>query len=108
MGAAGHLQFYRGIITETPGPTFYPVAVSLRVTPWFLASAVIAGCAVCVFHRTRATALVVACAGLPIVVELGLASKQFDRYGFALVALAAVVIGVATGELVLRQRTRGP
>ena len=107
MGSAGHQQFYRGEITATPGPTFYPVSLALRTTPWFLLAAVVAGVAVWVRPATRSRAAVLACIGIPILVLLGLAAKQFDRYGIALLVVAAVVVGVAAGDLAGALRRRG-
>ncbi len=107
MGSAGHQQFYRGEITATPGPTFYPVALALRTTPWFLLAAVVAGVAVWIRPATRSRAAVLACIGIPIFVLLGLASKQFDRYGIALLVVAAVVVGLAAGDLAAALRRRG-
>jgi hypothetical protein len=99
LGATGHAQFFRGEITDTPGPTFYAVALPLRMTPWFLAALALAVVVLVARRDLRPVGGALACMLLPPAVGVSLASKQFDRYGLPLLALAAVAVGVALAGL---------
>ncbi len=94
IGAQGHLQFFRGEVTPTPGTLFYPISLSLRTTPWFFLAGVIAAIAVWVPRATRGFGAALACMAVPPFIVLSLASKQFDRYGMALLVVAAITTGV--------------
>jgi hypothetical protein len=107
LGSSGHLQFFRGEITGDPGPTFYPVAIAFRLTPWLFVGSLVAGVAVWVSRRTRGHAAVLACIGVPVFVALSLASKKLDRYGLVLVVLAALAVAVVVDDLVARARRQG-
>lgn len=107
MASAGHQQFFLGKTTDTPGLAFYPVALPLRMTPWFLGASLVA--AVAVWRRpTRGRGAVIACMGVPALVLLSLASKQFDRYGLPVLAASALAIGIVTGAAVAAARRRWP
>lgn len=97
MGTTGHPQFFRGRVTLTPGPAFYPVALVLRMTPWFLGASVVAAIAVFARSQTRRFGAVVLCTAVPVLVALSAAAKQFDRYGIALLASAALLVGLVLG-----------
>ena len=94
LGATGHITFYRGRVVQTPGVTFYPVALSLRMTPWFLAATAVA-CLAVWRRSTRALAAAVACMGVPTLVLLSLADKQLDRYGLPVLVTLALAVGLA-------------
>jgi 4-amino-4-deoxy-L-arabinose transferase-like glycosyltransferase len=93
MASSGHQQFFMGKVVDTPGPAFYGVALPLRMTPWFLLASLVA--AVAVWRRpTRAMGLAVACMGVPALVLLSVASKQFDRYGLSVLVACALAVGL--------------
>ncbi len=94
IAGTGHLQYFFGEVTDTPGPLFYPVALSLRTTPWFLVGGVAAAMAVWVPPETRRFGLALLCMAVPPFLVLSLATKQFDRYGLALLVIAAIAAGV--------------
>ena len=104
LGATGHRQFFMGEITDTPGSTFYAVALPLRMTPWFLAALALAVLVVLARRDLRSTGATLVLMALPVAVGISLASKQFDRYGLPLLVLAAIAVGVAVAGTVGRLR----
>jgi hypothetical protein len=100
LGATGHAQFFMGELTPTPGPTFYAVALPLRMTPWFLLGTLAAVVVLVVRRELRPYAAALACMAGPVAVGTSLASKQFDRYGLPLLVLAAIALGLAAVHLV--------
>jgi hypothetical protein len=107
LGSSGHLQFFRGQITDDPGPAFYPVAIAFRLTPWLFVGSLVAGVAIWLPRRTRGYAAVLACIGAPVMLALTVASKKLDRYGLVLVVLAALVVAVVVDDVVARSRRHG-
>jgi hypothetical protein len=94
----GHLNFFRGEITTTPGPDFYLVALPLRMTPWMLAGVLI-GVPVALARRaTRIYALLIVLTVVPLAYALSTAAKQFDRYGLLLLGPLCVLVGLAFTE----------
>jgi hypothetical protein len=109
LAGTGHMTFFLGEITSTPGPLFYLVATPLRMTPWFLVGSLLL--APLALHRTwRAHALAVAVVALPAVVALSTAAKQFDRYVLVVLPLLALAVGMGLDVVVgyARRRLRGP
>jgi hypothetical protein len=107
LAGEGHATYFRGETTSTPGPAFYLVALPLRATPWFLASAAVALVAVW-RGPTRGHGLALACMGLPPLVVLSLASKQLDRYGLPVLVVGAVAVGIVVASAVERVGRRAP
>lgn len=105
-----HSNFFLGETTTTPGPSFYLVALPLRMTPWFLVGFVLAVGAVLwrwgPLGRSiskggvRAYVVVALLLAAPSFFILSMASKQFDRYGLPLLVLAAIVVGIVAESLV--------
>jgi hypothetical protein len=106
LGATGHAQFFLGELTATPGPTFYAVALPLRMTPWFLAGTLVAVVVLVARRDLRPYAAALACMAGPLAVGTSLASKQFDRYGLPLLVVAAVALGLAAANVVGAVRHR--
>lgn len=105
--SGGWRQFFLGEDTLTPGPTFYLVALPLRITPWLLFAAVVSLVAVWLHPTTRGFGLAIVFMAVPPLAWLSISARQFDRYGLVLVLLLAVVVGIvvagtaeglATGE----------
>lgn len=105
--SGGWRQFFLGEDTLTPGPTFYLVALPLRVTPWLLFAAVVSLVAVWLHPSTRGFGLAIVFMAAPPLAWLSMSARQFDRYGLVLVLLLTVVAGIvvagtaeglATGE----------
>jgi 4-amino-4-deoxy-L-arabinose transferase-like glycosyltransferase len=93
LAEMGHLTFFRGDPTETPGPLFYAVATPLRMTPWFLVGSILlAPLALARSWRRHAVLLLVV--ALPAVVALSVASKQFDRYILIVLPYLALMVGM--------------
>ncbi len=97
MGEAGHLQFFRGKITPTPGSIFYLVALPWRMTPWLFAGVLLGVPTALVVRRTRTRAIVLIGAAIPLALYMSSAAKQFDRYSLVfyipLILTAAVGLG---------------
>jgi hypothetical protein len=107
LAGEGHVQFFRGEVTETPGPIFYLVATPFRMTPWFLvglAAMVMAA----IGAATRPRLAMLAAAAIPALIILSLASKQFDRYVLVVVPFLALAVGLGLDALwrLLRPRLR--
>jgi hypothetical protein len=97
LGGAGHPQFFRGEVTTTPGPTYYPVVLALRLTPWFLLALAVGAPLAVAARATRARALWVLGWCLPVAATITVAAKQFDRYGLLVVVPASLLIGLGLG-----------
>jgi hypothetical protein len=93
-----HPTFFLGVITATPGPLFYAVAIPLRMTPWFLLGSLFLIPLAPLRGRRHHTVILLVIT-LPVVVVLSAASKQMDRY--ALTALPFVALAVGCGVEVL-------
>jgi hypothetical protein len=98
IAGQGHLQFFLGKVTSTPGPTYYFVALPLRTTPWFLVGSVVAAVAIWASRATRAFGLALACMGVPSLLVVSFASKQLDRYGLPLLVVAAIGVGIVVAS----------
>src|SRR5690606_39238850 len=97
LGGEGHPQFFRGQVTTTPGPTYYPVVLALRLTPWFLLALAVGAPLAVAARAPRARALWVLAWCLPVAVAITVAAKQFDRYGLLVVVPASLLIGLGLG-----------
>ena len=109
MGGTGHLQFFRGTITPTPGPTFYLVALPWRMTPWLLVGITLGIPAALAFRRIRLHAVILIAAALPLALYMSTAAKQFDRYSlvFYVPLILAAAIGLGDGVRRLTGSARG-
>lgn len=103
--------YFRERLTADAGATYYPVAMLFRMTPWFLAGAVVASVGVLLrsvwgFRRwstadapsiAAATLLV---ATLPYAVALTVTSQKYDRYSLPLFPFLAIACGVGASGAV--------
>jgi hypothetical protein len=103
QGGRGHEQFFRGEVTETPGPLYFLVATPLRMTPWFLL-ATLAMIAAAIVRVTRARLATLAIVAIPAFVGLSLASKQIDRYVLVVLPFLALGVGLGIDALWVRLR----
>lgn len=97
---AGTSQFFRGRPTDDVGVTYYVVASSLRVTPWFLAALVVGIPAAVVRRGSRTFALALATPMVAISVVLMAASKSYARYAVLVLVPLAVVAAIGLDDLV--------
>lgn len=105
LAGTGHITFFLGEITSTPGLLYYFVATPLRMTPWFLlASLALAPLALLRPWRAHAGALLVV--ALPAAVVLATAAKQFDRYAVLVLPLLALTVGMGLDVVVGYARRR--
>ncbi|MEM6284147.1 MAG: glycosyltransferase family 39 protein, partial [Chloroflexota bacterium] len=94
-----HLNFYMGEARRDPGPTFYPVVLLFRLTPWVFAGLFLAAVAAwrgALKERTRlwlAVALYAAIYALLLTIQ----AKKFDRY--LLVTFPALALLASVGWL---------
>src|SRR5262245_36401036 len=98
LAGEGHPQFFLGKVTKTPGPSYYFVALPLRTTPWFLVGSLVSAVAIWTSRATRPIALALTCMGVPLLLVISAASKQLDRYGLPLLAVAAIAVGVVVAS----------
>jgi hypothetical protein len=97
--AGGERQFFLGESVLTPGPTFYLVALPLRVTPWLLFGAVVSLVAIWLHPTTRRFGVALVLMAVPPLAWLSISARQFDRYGLVLVLLLTVIVGVVVAGL---------
>lgn len=100
MAGDGHLQYFLGEPSETPGPAYYLVATPLRSTPWLLVASAMAVVALWRRPATRGFAVALTAMVGPTFVIISLASKQFDRYGIPLMILGGVAVGIAAASAI--------
>jgi 4-amino-4-deoxy-L-arabinose transferase-like glycosyltransferase len=108
MAGTGHLTFFLGHATTTPGPAYYVIALPLRLTPWFLVAGAVAAVAMWCRREWRGFAVAAVFMVVPPFVVLSLAAKQFDRYGLSIVVVAAIVVGIVTAWSVQVLREKIP
>ena len=106
IGEVGHSQFFLGEVTETPGPLFYLVSLPFRATPWLLLGAAVAVPALAASRRMWGVGVALLAMAAPPLVLLSVASKQIDRYGVALLVLAAVAVGAGVSAVAERPEVR--
>lgn len=108
LAGTGHMTFFLGEITSTPGLLYYAVATPLRMTPWFLVASVVL-VPLALLRRWRAHAVALLVTALPAVVTLSTAAKQFDRYALLVVPLLALLVGMGLDVMVsyARRSLRG-
>jgi hypothetical protein len=94
LAGKGHLQFFLGKPTLTPGPSYYFVALPFRTTPWLLVGSAVAAVALWTSRARRAFGLALVCMAVPSLLVLSFASKQLDRYGLPLLVIAAIAVGI--------------
>jgi len=99
LGESGHLTFFRGKVTETPGLLYYLVALPLRATPWLAICGALALPAGLVLARSRTQCLVLGAAMLPMLAVLSTSSKQLDRYGLSVTVLLIAWVAVTIQAL---------
>lgn len=99
LGTAGHTQFYRGEVTQTPGPSFYFYVLPLRMTPWALAAVVALVPIALARAATRRAALILLIGTLPLWLTFSAAAKQFDRYGLLLLFPLFLVAGLGASTI---------
>ena len=99
----GIRQYYLGEALDSPGWTYYPVALALRVTPWFLVLALVGLPAALAWRSTRRQALILLAPMAAFAVVLTASPKKFDRYGLVLLVPLAVIVGMAV-QRALRDR----
>jgi 4-amino-4-deoxy-L-arabinose transferase-like glycosyltransferase len=92
-------NYFAGQAVENPGPSFYLVALALRLAPWTLAGAVVGLVALRAAPQRDRTGTLGALAlfSLTFLILMTLLAKKFDRY--ALPAIPALTIIAASGLL---------
>ena len=98
IGGRGHLQFFLGEVTDTPGPLYYLVSIPFKMTPWFLLG-MLAVIAAAVVRSTQTRLAAVALVALPALISLSFASKQIGRYALAVLPLMALAVGLGLDAL---------
>lgn len=99
VGREGHIEYFFGDPTPTPGPAFYAVAMPFRSTPWLLVLGIVAAVLVWLRPRIRPYGAVLAVGIAVPFVMLSLAKQQHDRYGLLLPMFGAVLVGVVGAEV---------
>ena len=106
------LTFFRERLTPDAGVTYYPVALVLRMTPWFLIGAVFATLGVvsrfiwgCFRRAQRASprnnvAATLLLASAPYALVITFTSQKYDRYSLPLFPFLAIACGVLLAEAV--------
>jgi hypothetical protein len=97
VGLAGSTQahFFLGEVADPPGPLYYFVGLPLRSTGWFLFGLLAAVIMLVSLRRIRQHGAVLACMAFPYLGVITYSSKQADRYGLFVLAVAAIAVGIA-------------
>lgn len=106
LGVEGHINFFRGAVTFDPGPTFYPIALAVRLSPWLLAAGALGLALGLLERRTRVLTAAAALAPVPYLLSITLIDKKFDRYALPAVPFLVLIAGLGLG--VAYQRWAAP
>jgi hypothetical protein len=97
LGVEGHINFFQGAVTFDPGPTFYPIALLVRLSPWLLLAGAVGLVVGLHERRTRALTACALLAPLPYLLSITLIDKKFDRYALPVVPFLVLVAGLGLG-----------
>jgi hypothetical protein len=108
LAETGHNNFFLGTVSTDPAAYYYLVTTPLRMTPWFLAAAVLLVPVALVDRTRRTSALLLAVTAVVVVTALSLSVKKQDRYIVTALPLVAVLVGIGATDVVDRLRSWRP
>ncbi|MCC7372243.1 MAG: glycosyltransferase family 39 protein [Chloroflexi bacterium] len=95
VGGGEHDNFFAGVVTDDPGPVFYPLALLLRLAPATLLGAILVAACWRQLSRPRrgiVGLLVLYCVGFMAMMTIG--PKKFDRYVLPTMPMVGLLAGL--------------
>lgn len=102
----GFRTYFQGEVSSTPEPSYYLVAVPLRMSPWFLLCLALVPLAASREVRSRLVTLVVLAA--PAFVIISTSAKVYDRYALIVIPHLALAMGLGATVVARAIRARVP
>lgn len=100
VGGGEHDNFFAGVVTDDPGPLFYPLALLLRLAPVTLVGVVLVPL---VWRRLpgpeRPLVLLLALYGVGFMAMMDIGPKKFDRYLLPVFPMLGLLAGLGISKL---------
>jgi hypothetical protein len=100
VGGGEHDNFFAGVVTDDPGPFFYPLALLFRLAPVTLVGAILA----LVFWRRlegqrRSLVLLLGLYGVGFMAMMDIGPKKFDRYVLPIFPMLGLLAGLGISQV---------